>query len=147
MSGNRKRKRGRGFDHTGRSTKPDRFVKLPHWMLNSAAWQATRCVERALLVELLALYNGFNNGEIAFSVRQAALTLHVAKDTAQKAFRGLEEKGFIRRTRRGSFRIKFRHASLWEITLHPLGDELATKNFMRWHPPKNSRSADKDARS
>jgi hypothetical protein len=79
-------------------------------------------------------YNGYNNGEISMSVREAARLLHVAKDTATKAFRELEAKGFIRRNICGSFNWKIRHATTWILTEHAFGDQLATKEFARWQP-------------
>ena len=79
-------------------------------------------------------FNGRNNGEIAFSVRQAARQIHTAKDTASKAFRELVAKGFIKINKPGSFDWKLRHATTWILTEHPLGDDLPTKDFMKWRP-------------
>ena len=68
------------------------------------------------------------------SVREAARLLHIAKDTATKAFHELEEKGFIKRAVCGSFNWKLKHATTWILTAYDLGDALATKEFARWSP-------------
>jgi hypothetical protein len=127
---------GRGHDRKGRSRRKERFVKLMHWMLRGAAWCALTPAARALYVELAQRYNGFNNGEISLSVREAAWLLHIAKDTASKTFHELEEKGFIKRSVCGSFNWKLRHATTWILTEFDLGDVPATKEFARWQPGK-----------
>lgn len=128
------RRRGRRHNATGRSTTGPRFVKLEHWILKTPAWQSLPSASRALYVELAQRYNGYNNGEISMSVREAARLLHIAKDTATKAFHELEEKGFIRRNVCGSFNWKIRHATTWILTEHSFGDKLPSKEFARWSP-------------
>ncbi len=136
MSAQRKRRprRGRRHDNKGRSVGVARFVKLDHWFLKTPAWQSLPPAPRALYVALAERYNGYNNGEISMSVREAAGLLHVAKDTATKAFRELENKGFIKCKKCGSFNYTLRHASTWTLTEHPLPGEFATKEFASWRP-------------
>ena len=136
MSTQRKRRprRGRRHDNKGRSVGVPRFVKLEHWMLKTPAWLSLPPAPRALYVELAQRYNGSNNSEISMSVREAARLLHVAKDTATKAFRELEHKGFIKCKQCGSFNLKEGHASTWTLTEHPLPGEFATKEFASWRP-------------
>ncbi len=128
--------RGRRHNRKGRSSGGERYVKLPHWLLKSPAWQSLKPQPRALYIELSQRYNSYNNGEISMSVREAASLLHIAKDTATSSFWELEEKGFIRRNQCGSFNYKLRHATTWILTQHPLGDEPPKKDFMNWRPPK-----------
>lgn len=66
---------------------------------------------RCLEMELKALYNGINNGDLFLSVCEAAKRLGVANNTAEKAFKELEEHGFIRPKQHGSFDWKLRHAT------------------------------------
>jgi len=132
----------RTHNKKGRSLRPGRFVMLHHYMLNSDAWRSLKPYHRALYVELAMRFNGLNNGEIAFSVRQAARQIHTAKDTASKAFRELAAKGFIKINQPGSFDWKLRHATTWILTEHPLGEDLATKEFMKWRP-ENSKPGPK----
>jgi DNA-binding transcriptional MocR family regulator len=81
-------------------------------------------------------YNGYNNGEISMSVREAARLLHIAKDTATKAFRELEHKGFIECNQCGSFNWKAGKATTWILTEHAFDDELPSKEFASWRPEK-----------
>jgi hypothetical protein len=130
----RRPRRGRRTDNTGRSGGSARFLKLEHWFLKTNAWQSLGPTCRALYVELAQRFNGSNNGEISMSVREAAHLLHIAKDTATKAFHELEETRFIKRAVCGSFNWKLRHATTWILTEHDLGDTFATKEFARWSP-------------
>jgi hypothetical protein len=130
------RRRRRAHNAKGRTKKGDRFVKLDHWLLNTEAWRSLSPAARALYVELLRRYNGHNNGEISLSVREAARILHIAKDTASKAFKELEAKGFVKRHVCGSFNWKRRHATTWILTDYEFEDEPATKEFARWRPER-----------
>ena len=134
---NRRPRRGRRVDATGRSIGPTRFLKLEHWILKTPAWQSLPSASRALYVEIAQRYNGGNNGEISMSVREAAHLIHVAKDTATKSFHELEAKGFIQRNLCGSFNWKLRHATTWILTEHAVLDKDATKEFARWVPEKS----------
>ena len=100
--------------------------------MDTEAWRALNPACRALYLELVRRYNGHNNGEISLSVREAARLLHIAKDTATKALKELEDKGFIKRNVCGSFNWKLKHATTWILTEHDLGDEPATKEFASW---------------
>lgn len=126
--------RGRRVDKTGRSIGDGRHVRLYHWLTRSPAWCSLAAQSRAVYLEIAQRFYGVNNGEISLSVREAACLVHVAKDTATKCFHELEAKGFIRRNVCGSFDWKARHATTWILTEHPLGDQNATKDFMRWSP-------------
>lgn len=64
--------KGRRADKTGRSKTQGRFLMLEHFMLKSAAWKSLTPQQRCIYIELGQRFNGLNNGEISFSVRQAA---------------------------------------------------------------------------
>ena len=128
--------RARKHNRKGRTKGGERFVKLDHYFLKSQAWRSLKPVQRALYLELAMRFNGTNNGEIALSVRDGARLVRAGKDTISRAFHQLEFKGFIRRNQCGSFDWKLRHATTWILTEHKLGDQLATKDFMRWRPSK-----------
>lgn len=139
MSSKRQRRprRGRRHDETGRSVGPPRFLKLEHWIFKTPAWRSLPPASRALYVELAQRFNGSNNGEISLSVREAAQLVNIAKDTSSKSLHELEDKGFIRRHICGSFDWKFKHATTWILTEHPLDGQLATKEFASWSPEKS----------
>jgi hypothetical protein len=119
-----------------------RYVALQYWMLRSAAWGSLPAVARALYIEMAERYNGRNNGMISYSVREAAQALGVTKDTANRALRILEERGFIVCTKRGAFSLKTtREATTWRLTEHEADDLVGTdrrasKKFMQWAPPE-----------
>lgn len=120
----------------GRSAKQERYVRHWYWQLNSEAWKALSMTARCLEMELKALFNGANNGEIFLSVREAAKRLGVSPNTAAKAFRELEEKCFIIAKQRGHFDWKQRHATSWILTEFEYNGKAATKDFMRWKKEK-----------
>lgn len=115
-----------------------RFIAIYYWELELAAYKHLSNNSRALLIEFRKLYNGSNNGKIAMSVRQAASSLNVCKDTASKALTELQKKGWIVLTEKGSFNQKTnKTASLWRITNQPIGlgvDVPATKEYAQWRP-------------
>lgn len=142
----RYRRRTRGVDNKGRSKTEEKFVMLQHYLLKSDAYRSMKPLPRAVYTELKRRYNGRNNGEIFCSIRELVAELHCSKDGASAALRELEDKGFIRCARRGSFHYKVKHASLWVLTEERLGEEFPTKDFMRWKPQKeNSGTAPRTA--
>src|SRR6516165_10348441 len=70
-------------------------VRLYTWLLDSPAYLALSCPARAVLIEIAKIYDGMNNGRIALSVRRAAERCNIARGTATRAFRDLEQLGFI----------------------------------------------------
>src|SRR5262245_46445011 len=93
----------------------ERFVRLTHDMMECQAWRSLDGNARAIYIELAKLYFGTNNGRIGFSVRQAAHAINVSKDTAARAVRHLQERGFIVATAKGCFDGK-RQATRWRLT-------------------------------
>lgn len=124
----------------GRSTKGERFIRLPHFLVRSAAWKALSLPGRAIFIEVLAIYNGSNNGYLGFTARQAAEALNCSKDTASKAFLELRDKGFLEVVKFGRFAIKARLATEYRVTLYECDStkKPASKNFMRWPHQKFS---------
>jgi hypothetical protein len=123
-----------------RYTDYERWVGLPHYMLKAPAWRSMTPNAKALLIDVWQRYNGTNNGEIGYSVREAAdIGLH--KNTAKAAFDHLIERGFLEVTRQAAFTTKTRESRTFRITALPVGEAAATKDFMRWVPaasaPKN----------
>ena len=113
----------------------ERFVRLTHSMMQSQAWRSLDGNARAIYAELAMLYRGpdTNNGRIGFSVRQAAHAINVSKDTAARAMRHLQERGFIVATTKGSFASK-RHATRWWLTVFncDLTGQPASRDFETW---------------
>ena len=123
-----------------------RHVRLMEFMLASEAWQSLDPVARALYIEISRRYRGpnSNNGKIPYSVREAAAALNVSRNTANRAFHHLEERGFIVAKKHSGFNVKGRTSTEWFLTEFPddtkTGSNIATKNFMSWTPPTPIRS-------
>ncbi len=106
-------------NQTGRSN-TSRFARLDYRLLNSNAYRALSPNARALLVEVVMLYNGENNGSLWLSVRDAAHRMGVADVTAaSNAFAELQDMGFIAMTQDAYFRVKASdtcRARCWRLT-------------------------------
>ncbi len=129
--------KGRRVNAKGRNDGA-KHVRMYWWLLDCAAYRHLSCYGRALLVELIYRHNGENNGSIGMSVREAADRLGVALNTALKALAELQDKGFIRTAKAGSFTHKRRHATEWTLTMFTVGDTKPTKDFMDWKPPEKT---------
>tara|TARA_B110001454_G_scaffold133413_1_gene124196 strand:- start:1106 stop:1861 length:756 start_codon:yes stop_codon:yes gene_type:complete len=114
----RRRNKSR-LNQTGRSN-TSRFARLDYRLLNSNAYRALSPNARALLIEVVMLYNGENNGSLWLSVRDAAHRNGVADLTAaSNAFAELQEMGFIAMTQDAYFRVKASdtcRARCWRLT-------------------------------
>ncbi len=80
----------------------EHWTKLVRNMMEEPAWRALSSTAQALYPWLRLEWHGVehnNNGRICLSVRQAAERLGVSYNTAAKAFRELQAKGFIAVTR------------------------------------------------
>ena len=136
----RKRKHGRRIDATGRSKGGDgHHARLYRWEIESPAYRSLSVGARALLVELKALYNGNNNGDLFLSAREAAKRLNAGRSFAARRFLELQDKGFIRPKEIGAFNLKALagsgKATSWVLTEFPIGNAATgTKDFMRWPP-------------
>lgn len=104
---------------TGRNN-TSRFVRLDHRILNSNAYRSLSPNARSLLIELVMIYNGENNGSLYLGVRDAANRMGLADLTAAScAFDDLIALGFIRLTQEAHFRVKAAEASrarCWRLT-------------------------------
>jgi hypothetical protein len=110
----------------------DRFVRLPHYLLKSAAWRTMPPSAKALLLEVWLRHNGVNNGEISFACSEAPKLLGFSPATAKRMFDILIDRGFLIVVRDACFDVKNKKARTWRITAEPCGGTPATKDFMRW---------------
>jgi hypothetical protein len=123
-----------------RAEKKDRYFQLHHYMLKTGAWRALSAPARAVYIQIGSRYDGFNNGKIALSVRDAARECDLALNTANRAFHELVERGFIEETRHGGLSRKTRIASEWRLTAYKcdLTGALKTCAFMHRGGPAYS---------
>lgn len=124
--------------HKGKRGGSGKHVQLPEWLQDSEAWRTLKPGPRALYVELKRRYNGYNNGEICLSHREAAKALNVNRNTVGSWFRELEKRGFIRMIEGaylGPSGVGL--TGKWVLTEAPLSDmKPARKDFMQWRNPE-----------
>ena len=128
----------RGVDSKGRSKGEEQYWKVPYIMLRSPAWRSLGGPAVKVYMELRTRFNGRNNGDLSLSLDEAKRLLAIGKSTAQRAFKELEAKGFIRETRRGQWYGRL--ASLYALTDRPLYGNPATNDWKHWRPPGKTKS-------
>jgi hypothetical protein len=100
---------------------PGAFVALPHIALRSEQWAALPPFAVKLLVDLLAQYDGNNNGDLTAAWTVMRTRRWRSQDSLHKALRELESRGWIQRTRQGGRHV----ATLWALTMYALDDDNA----------------------
>lgn len=100
-----KRKRDRGHKS---------FVMLPRKMLKSKEWKKLSQAARTLYIHLKGKYNGLNNKRIRLYYSELRDIKGFSSDsTISNAFRELEKKEWIKRTKIGGL---YRHFNEYELT-------------------------------
>jgi hypothetical protein len=87
--------------HVRRDPRGEHWTKVLRATMEEPAWRALSSTAQALYPWLKLEWRGpdaNNNGKLRLSVRQAAEKMGVVPDTAAKAFRDLQRKGFIVQT-------------------------------------------------
>ncbi len=129
---------GRGHNHKGRSRRDGPFLMLPHFVLKCEAYRELRPIERAILIEIMALYKGegSNNGALAASHREVATRVRCGKNAVSPAIKRLVELGFLEIETPSAFSRTDRMATEYLVTLWPADfgrhrGQPALKTFMR----------------
>lgn len=138
---NRHRKR---VNATGRNN-TSRFARLDYRILTSNAYRALSPNDRSLLVELVMLYNGENNGSLYLSVRDAAHRMGIADLTAAcRSFDTLQVLGFIQLAQDAYFHVKASEKSrarCWRLTwLAGPGRKAPSWEFLEREPEPQTAS-------
>ncbi len=113
---------------------PGRFIKLDHLLLQHPAFETLTGRAVKLFLYVYKRFNGSNNGQISYSVREAAALLRCSKDTASATFQELVEHRLLEPTVKGAFSLKLRHATTWRITLAPTPGRAPTNDYAHWQP-------------
>jgi len=124
------------------TSKNERTVRLPHFMLDHPACMTLSPAAFKLLVYVWRRHNGRNNGEISFAVREGA-AIGLSRSQTARAFDELVERGFLVKTRDSGFNVKGRIARVWRITAEPSGNKQEherTVDFSRWSAPSTADS-------
>ncbi|MDC1118258.1 hypothetical protein OAT77_04690 [Alphaproteobacteria bacterium] len=98
------------------------YLLLPYAMIKHPSFKALSASAVRVLIEMSLGFHGHNNGHIVLSTRQAEKCLRSGKAKAARALDQLQEYGFIVCHFKGSFHLKTKQASEWEITFHPMLD-------------------------
>ena len=104
----------------------DSFVMLPHHVLGHEIFRTLSCRATKLLIDLLAQYRGYNNGDLAATLKMMQERGWNSSDQLQKAKNELIEKDVIIVARQGG-RNK---AGLYAVTFFPI-DECKGKLDVR----------------
>lgn len=126
----------RGHDNKGRSSKDGRHLRITHFMMGKPAWKSLSPYDKAVYLEILALYNGSNNGFIGLGVRAAAERAGMSPNKANACLWTLQERGFIEPAQASAFSRKDRTATEWRLT-HVSCDrthQRPSNAFAKWTP-------------
>jgi len=126
-----------------------KFLMIEGYVKRSDAWKALTPVERVAYLEIKWRYDGLNNGRIGLGCRELADDINMSRNSAARAFDGLQQKGFIVKAKASAFNIKNRMATEWRLTelKCDVTGELATKDFTRWTDQKKQQSHPRDTQS
>ena len=108
-------------------------MAIPFFVWDSSAMRDCDAVSRVVFLEILRRFNGFNNGRISLSVREAAEKAKVSIATANKKIHNLVKLGFVIITRNSGFNMKCRTAREFEITFHPANNRPAKNTFKSYN--------------
>ena len=119
----------------------DKFVSLYHNVMDCPAYGAmTKLHGHAptLLNFIWRRFNGKNNGDIPYSVRDVQALFGCSPRLAVMLLRMLQDFGFIAANQRGSFNHKTNsstgasRATTWRLTMLPCDDQPATRDYLAW---------------
>lgn len=127
----------RSHNGTGRSRRQlSPFIALERYVLASPAYRSLSLRARCAYQEIVALYDGSNNGRLALSARSLGERLRISRATATRALMELVDRGFIEAAKQGAFNLKSgaRRATEWRLNCYRCDatGALPSKVFMRW---------------
>ena len=84
-------------------TKSNGFVRLDRQLWQSDDWRALSVNAQVAIIDMWAWFNGRNNGQISYGLRDAMARLHCSKSTALRVFAELQNAHLIEAVIKGSF--------------------------------------------
>jgi biotin operon repressor len=112
----------------------EQYTTLSYVLLKSVAWRTLQGGSIKVFMELRTKFYGTNNGKLSLSMADASKTLNMSKSTVHRAFRELEERGFIINTKKGRF--YGRTAAEWQLADRSCNGFPAQNTWKQWQPPK-----------
>ena len=121
-------------DKSGRSKNPDgQYVTSTYYMLRSDAWRGLNGNTLRVFFEFHMRFNGANNGQLFIGMDRVARVLGISKSTVSKAFKELEEKGFLVKVKEGKW-VRGQSAE-WRLTTQPFKNTPSTNDWRKWKKP------------
>ena len=130
-----------------------KFAAIQLSVVDTDAWRSLKSASQSLYILIVLEWRGMkynNNGKIQLSARSAAERMGCSKDTAARAFRDLQAKGFLRVIKGASLGAAVMGKSPeYEIVAlsMPSNRLQSNEDFKKWtegdnfevfnHPPKN----------
>jgi hypothetical protein len=105
--------------HTKRPRFKERFAALPVAVLTHAAFTTLPVGFQRVLWLLAAEFNGYNNGNLALTRKQALEYGLNNERHRSHGLRELERRGLIEKTRQGLLATGARVPTLWALAWHP----------------------------
>jgi hypothetical protein len=84
----------------------ERYFKVRRSFVQSPDFMAMPSHAQAIYFHMSAKFDGWNNGRIEFSQRDAEAAAHISSRTARRELKRIEDAGFAVRTFKGSFNLK-----------------------------------------
>lgn len=136
-------KAGKGFSHR----KKDPFMSIPIKLAKSQVFRSLKPTSLKVLIELLAQYNGINNGDLCAPKAYMKEWGIGSYSTLYKAIQELLEKELIVKTKQGVFSKGGKDCSLYALSWltidHCDGIELDTSYIKKIYKPLNQLIANK----
>jgi hypothetical protein len=117
-------------------TRGGRWAGIPVCVVESASYRGCSVHAKAILVELVARMNGYNNGKIAVSQRQLTEALQCSPRKVVRCLAELMERGLIDVHSEGKW--KERMAREYRLTFVSTKTASATNDYRRWKPGEKS---------
>lgn len=142
-----RRKRGRNkVNAKGRNENTTkRFAAIPHEILISAGYRSLDLTARALLIEIVMMENGRNNGSLWLSVKDAADRLGLTDARpAMRAFEMLQRAGLIAMTKDAHFSVKASETSrarCWRLTWRAFDNKPPSDEWRSYQPEGGTRDS------
>jgi hypothetical protein len=115
------------------------FIMLDHWVFEHSNYRSLCLGARGLLWELIRKYDGYNNGRLFLSHRDAAQRLGCSRNTVGGYYKELELAGFILKTRGHCLGPEGKGQSTqWELTHVPANGCKATVVFKNKSPAQKT---------
>jgi len=129
----------------GKRSQEGQYIPLSYAQLKSKAWRSLSGAAIKVWLELHTRFNGGNNGSLTLSMAEAAERLGIGKATVQRAFKELQDKGFLVMVKEGDW--YHRRAHEWRLTTKPVQGAkskiLPTHDWRSWQPPKKTKRGSK----